>query len=108
MGQVVERLCRLIGDRYKRDVSFVELNPYSDHEESPIIDVVLRNRGARKIVSGDNLIVPVFSGETLAGAAVVDHGITLTEQDMDAVIETIALVLNEYLEAVHRIQRVRQ
>jgi DNA-binding NtrC family response regulator len=108
MGHIVERLCRLIGDRYRRRLSYVELNPYSDSKESPVVDIVIRNRGARKIVSGNDLIVPVYAGELLAGAAVLDDGISLSEAQIDEVISTIELVLGEYIEVVHRIQKTRQ
>ncbi|MEQ1878759.1 MAG: hypothetical protein ABL958_19110, partial [Bdellovibrionia bacterium] len=108
MNSVLDRLCQMIAERYQRQVRYVELTPYSDSPESPIVDLVIRNRRAKKIIAGDDLVVPVRMGERLAGAAVISGGMTLPETDMDAVVDTVGLILDEYVEVSDRVDRIRQ
>jgi DNA-binding NtrC family response regulator len=108
MSSLLDRLCQMIAERYQRQVRYVELTPYSDSPESPIVDIVMRNRRAKKIITGDDLIVPVRMGERLAGAAVISSGRTLPEADMDGVVETVSLILDEYVEVSDRVERIRQ
>jgi DNA-binding protein Fis len=108
MGHLFDRLRRLIRERFSRDINFVQLNPYSDSEESPIVDLVIRNRKARKIISGDSLIVPIHSTEALIGAAVLEDGITLTEQESDQIVEVVDLLLGDYLEMSEKLERAKQ
>lgn len=107
-GSVLKRLSQIIAERYQRQVRYVEMTPYSDSPESPIVDVVMRNRRAKKIITGDDLIVPVRMGESVAGAAIVSNGSTLPELEMDGVVDTVTLILDGYVEANDRAERARQ
>lgn len=108
MSATLNRLCRIIAERYQRPVSYVEMNPYADSDGSDIVDLVNRNRRAKKLISGDALVVPVRLGESVAGAAVIQQGITLTETEIDAVVDTVELLFDGYVEAADRSAHVRQ
>ncbi|HEX4922568.1 MAG TPA: helix-turn-helix domain-containing protein [Bdellovibrionales bacterium] len=108
MSETLTRLCQIIAERYQRPVSYVEMNPYADSDGSDIVDLINRNRRAKKIISGDALVVPVRLGESVAGAAVIQQGITLTETEIDAVVDTVELLFDGYVDAADRGARVRQ
>jgi len=98
--QVVKKVSSIIENQYgcKLEVVLARTSP----KKSTLLDVSYRNRKARAVVSGVDLVIPLTVSGDFLGAAVARGGARLKIETMNRVIEIVHMILGQALKTMDR------
>ncbi|MFK8137515.1 MAG: hypothetical protein AB8E15_04055 [Bdellovibrionales bacterium] len=95
-----ELLTQLVKQRFDREIKFYSLPKTSDMKA--LIDdefgfSLLQNKGQRKYFKAEDLVIPIFRKEILDGAAIIDDGTDLSNENVDKLVELVELLTTELM-----------